>query len=63
MQAMPKLRVTFEIYPDQWEMLQEAARRYDLPDPSKALRCLLDHAATAGDWKAIFEQIRCRRCG
>ena len=63
MAQMPKLRVTFEIYPDQWEMLREIARRYQLSDPSKALRCLLDYAATDGDWASIFETIRCRRCG
>ena len=63
MSQLPKLRVTFEIYPDSWEMLQEITRRYALPDASKALRCLLDYAATDGDWKAIFETVRCRRCG
>jgi hypothetical protein len=63
MTSLPKLRVTFEIYPDTWEMLQEVARRYAMPDASKALRCLLDYAATDGDWAEIFETVRCRRCG
>jgi hypothetical protein len=63
MSQLPKLRVTFEIYPDSLEMLREVAARYAMPDPSKALRCLLDYAATDGDWKAIFEKTRCRRCG
>lgn len=58
-----KLRVTFEIHADSWRMLQEIARRYELPDASKALRCLLDYAATDGDWDQIFKQVRCRRCG
>jgi hypothetical protein len=62
MTQIPKLRVTFEIYPDSWDMLQEIAKRYDMPDPSKALRCLLDFAATDGDWAEIFEKVRCRRC-
>jgi hypothetical protein len=63
MSGLPKLRVTFEIYPDSWEMLQDVTKKYQLPDPSKALRCLLDYAATDGDWHEIFEKVRCRRCG
>ena len=63
MSGLPKLRVTFEIYPDSLQMLQEIAAKYQLADPSKALRCLLDYAATDGEWKEIFETVRCRRCG
>jgi hypothetical protein len=63
MSGLKKLRVTFEVYPDSYEMLLEIARRYELPDASKALRCLLDYAATDGDWDAIFKTVRCRRCG
>ena len=63
MSGLKKLRVTFEIYPDSYEMLLEIARRHRLPDASKALRCLLDYAATEGDWEAIFAKPRCRRCG
>jgi len=63
MSGLKKLRVTFELYPDSYEMLLEATRRYGLPDPSKALRCLLDYAATDGDWDSIFKKVRCRRCG
>ena len=62
MSGLPKLRVEFEIYGDSWAMLQEITRRYELPDASKTLRCLLDYAATDGDWDKIFKQIRCRRC-
>lgn len=62
MSGLPKLRVEFEIYGDSWAMLQEITRRYELSDPSKALRCLLDYAATDGDWDKIFKQVRCRRC-
>jgi hypothetical protein len=61
--AAKKLRVTFEIYPDSYEMLVEIAKKNNMPDASKALRCLLDYAATDGDWAAIFGKIRCRRCG
>lgn len=63
MSGLPKIRVTFEIYPDSLQMLQEIASKYQLPDASKALRCMLDHAATDGDWAQIFEKVRCRRCG
>jgi hypothetical protein len=63
MSGLKKSRVIFEIYPDSYEMLLEIAQRYQLPDPSKALRCLLDYAATDGDWDKIFKQVRCRRCG
>jgi hypothetical protein len=63
MSGLKKQRVIFEIYPDSYEMLLEITRRYQLPDASKALRCLLDYAATDGDWQAIFEKTRCRRCG
>ena len=63
MSGLKKSRVIFEIYPDSYEMLIEITQRYQLPDPSKALRCLLDYAATDGDWDKIFKQVRCRRCG
>ncbi|MCG8695973.1 MAG: hypothetical protein MI806_32560 [Minwuiales bacterium] len=58
-----KVKVPLEIHPDAYEMLQTVAERYKLPDASKALRCLLDYAATDGDWDDIFGKIRCRRCG
>ncbi len=44
-------------------MLQAAAEKYQLPDAGKALRCLIDYAATDGDWDEIFSKIRCLRCG
>lgn len=58
-----KVKVPFEIHPDAYEMLVLIAERFELPDPSKALRCLLDYAATDGDWDEIFKKVRCRRCG
>lgn len=63
MSSLPKIRVTFEIYPDSLEMLQHVAAKHQMPDASKALRCLLDYAATDGDWDRIFGTVRCRRCG
>ena len=61
--AGTKVKVPFEIHPDAYHMLETIAGRYQLPDPSKALRALLDYAATDGDWDEIFAKIRCRRCG
>ncbi len=58
-----KVKVPFEIQRDDYEMLRTIADRYKLPDASKALRCLLDFAATDGDWDEIFAKVRCRRCG
>jgi hypothetical protein len=58
-----KVKVPFEIHPDAYQMLETIAERYALPDASKALRALLDYAATDGDWDEIFAKIRCRRCG
>jgi hypothetical protein len=58
-----KAKVTFEINPDTVQMLKTIVEKYKLPDESKALRCLLDYAATDGDWDEIFAKVRCRRCG
>ncbi len=57
-----KVEISFKIPQDAYVMLEEAAKRYDLPDASKALRCLLDYAASDGDWDEIFKKVRCRRC-
>ena len=38
-----KKDVTFEIYSDSEKMLEQIVEKYDLPDQSKALRCLLDY--------------------
>lgn len=57
-----KITVPFEIHPDMMEMLVTIVEKYRLSDASKALRCLLDYAATDGDWAEIFGTVRCRRC-
>ena len=38
-----KKDVSFEIYSDSEKMLEQITDKYDLPDKSKALRCLLDY--------------------
>ena len=58
-----KKTVTFEVQDDLLQMLCAAAEKYKLPDANKALRCLLDYAATDGDWDTIFSEVRCSRCG
>lgn len=58
-----KIETTFEVNADAVDMLARIVERYDLPDASKALRILLDFAATDGDWDEIFGRVRCRRCG
>jgi hypothetical protein len=39
------------------------AESHELPDLSKALRVVLDHAMMDADEDDIFGAIRCRRCG
>ena len=63
MSGTPKVKVTFEIYQDSFEMLMKAGQDYKIEEISKVLRCLLDYAATDGNWDEIFGKIRCRRCG
>ena len=38
-----KKEISFEIYSDSEEMLEQIVDKYDLPDKSKALRCLMDY--------------------
>jgi hypothetical protein len=58
-----KVMQQVEIESDQLEWLKEMAESYQLPDLSKALRVVLDHAMMDADEDDIFSSIRCRRCG
>ncbi len=59
-----KKDVSFEIYDDSEKMLDQIADKYDLPDKSKALRCLLDYVEEKEtDWDDMFATVRCNRCG
>ena len=59
-----KKDVSFEIYSDSEKMLDQITDKYDLPDKSKALRCLLDYVEEKeSDWDNIFATVRCNRCG
>ena len=45
-------------------MLEQIIDKYDLPDKSKALICLLDYAEEKdSDWDDMFATVRCNRCG
>ena len=59
-----KKDVSFEIYLDSEKMLDQITDKYDLPDKSKTLRCLLDYVEEKeSDWDDMFATIRCNRCG
>ena len=59
-----KIDVKFEIYSDTDKMLEEITNKYELPDKSKALRCLLDYVEEKEDeWDEMFATVRCNRCG
>ena len=59
-----KKDVSFEIYSDSEKMLEQITDKYDLPDKSKTLRCLLDYLEEKeSDWDDIFATVRCNRCG
>ena len=59
-----KIDVSFKIYLDSEKMLEQIIDKYDLPDKSKALRCLLDYVEEKeSDWDDMFATIRCNRCG
>ena len=59
-----KKEISFEIYSDSEEMLKQIVDKYDLPDKSKVLRCLMDYVAEKEtDWDEMFATIRCNRCG
>jgi hypothetical protein len=40
--AGAKVKASFEVLPDHLDMLATIVERHQLPDASKALRCLLD---------------------
>ncbi len=59
-----KKDITFEIYSDSEKMLEQIVDKYDLPDKSKALRCLMDYVEEKeSDWDDMFATVRCNRCG
>ena len=60
--AKKKINISVEIHSDTQDMLKEIVEKFDLPDTSKAIRCLLDYVAEDGDWDEIFDTVRCNHC-
>jgi predicted O-methyltransferase YrrM len=61
--AGDKISVTFEVNPDTLQMAEKITDKYELPDRSKTLRCLLDFVSEKeSSWDAIFKKIRCNHC-
>ncbi len=61
--AGQKVSVTFDINPDALEMIRKITQKYELPDESKTIRCLLDFVSEKeANWDSIFKKIRCLRC-
>ena len=59
-----KKEISFEIYSNSDEMLEQIVSKYDLSDKSKALRCLMDYVEEKeSEWDEMFATIRCNRCG
>ena len=62
--ADDKIDVSFEINSDSEKLLDQIVEKYDLPNKSKALRCLLDYVEEKdSEWDEMFKTIRCNRCG
>jgi len=62
--ADDKIDVSFEINSDSEKLLDQIVEKYDLPDKSKALRCLFDYVEEKdSEWDEMFATIRCNRCG
>ena len=58
-----KLYKENEIQKKKIEKLEQIVNKYDLPDQSKALRCLLDYAEEKeSEWDDMFATIRCNKC-
>ena len=48
-----KKNISYELYSDSEKMLEQIVDKYDLPNQSKALRCLLDYVEeNESDWDA-----------
>jgi hypothetical protein len=61
MKDKSQFNVTLEKH--QFAFLSEMAKKYKLPDESKALRCLITFAIEQPDQQpVIFDEIRCQDC-
>ena len=63
---MPKDKAmySFELEKEMMEFMEQMTAKYDLPDVSKAMRCLINYALDVdGVQDAIFAEMRCLSCG
>ena len=59
---MNKVNESFEIYEDHASWIGEMVEKFDLEERGKAIRVLLDYAASDGNLDEIFANFRCRHC-
>ncbi len=62
---MPKDKALYslELEKDMMAFMEQMTSKYDLPDVSKAMRCLINYARDVEDAQdAIFTEIRCLNC-
>ena len=57
-----KIQIAFDIRPESLEMLRQLKEKYQLPDESKVLRCILEYVAQEGDHEQIFGVVLCHGC-
>lgn len=58
-----KSQYTVMLEKTQFAFLGEIAKKYNLPDESKALRCLINYTIEQADQQAtIFGDVRCVDC-
>ena len=62
---MPKDKAVYslELEKDMMAFMEQMTTKYDLPDVSKAMRCLINYAREAEEARDdIFAEIRCWTC-
>jgi hypothetical protein len=63
---MPKDKMVYsvELEKDMMQFMEQMVTEYQLPDVSKAIRCLINYARDAAEVRDdIFAEIRCLNCG
>lgn len=58
-----RVKVEVELQPAMQAFLEEMAKKYNLPDAGKVMRCLINYARAETDKQDdIFQKIRCPDC-
>jgi hypothetical protein len=63
---MPKDKMVYsvELEKDMMQFMEQMVTKYQLPDVSKAVRCLINYARDVEEVQDdIFAEIRCLNCG